>query len=201
MIAFSTAFTALFAGWSLALADMLRMILQDLEDHSSAWSSFELTSRMSTSSEPSQERSFQNDCLCVHIARVIFVPKIYTIENFREFNFRCWLDLRKYFNTERLPIHTMGLACMWNSKIASKKKEVCNKCIRSSFQLFDCREGNGPYYVRLQQWSGAGLERVNMVRHATQYIGVWFSLESVKMTNPAVQSTRLVHQSAITVSN
>ena len=66
---------------------------------------------MSTSSEPSQEQSFQNGCLRVHIARVIFVPKIYTVENFREFNFRCRLDQRKYFNTELFPIYGNGSSC------------------------------------------------------------------------------------------
>ena len=103
-IAFST---TLFAGRSLALADMLTTTLQDLEDHSSAWSSFELKSWMSTNSEPSQEQSFQCGCLRVHIAHVIFVPKIYTVENFPEFNFRCRLD--KYFNTKLFPICGISL--------------------------------------------------------------------------------------------
>ena len=106
MIAFST---ILFAGRSLALADMLTTILQDLEDHSSAWSSFELKSRMSTNSEPSQEQSFQCGYLRVHIGHVIFVPKIYTVENFREFNFHCCLDQWKYSNTKLFPICGISL--------------------------------------------------------------------------------------------
>ena len=79
---FTIASTVLFAGRSLVLADMLSTILQGLEDHSSAWSSFELTLQMNTSCEPSQEQNFQNGCLRVHIACVILVPKISTVENF-----------------------------------------------------------------------------------------------------------------------
>ena len=69
----TTAFSsALFAGRSLALADMLTTILQDLEDYPLAWSSFELTSRMRTNSEPSQEQCFQNFYLHVRIAHVLY---------------------------------------------------------------------------------------------------------------------------------
>ena len=66
---------------------------------------FELTLRMSTSSEPSQEQSFQNGCLHMHISRVILVQKISTVKNFREFNFCCRPDQRQYFNTELFPIY------------------------------------------------------------------------------------------------
>ena len=74
--------SALFAGQSLVLADMLTRILQDLEDYSSAWSSFELTLQMRTNSEPSQERSFQNFCLQVHIAHVVLYRKFTLLKIF-----------------------------------------------------------------------------------------------------------------------
>ena len=65
------------------LTDMLTMIVQDLEDHPSASSSFELTLRMRTSSELSQEHSIQNGCLCVHITHVsISLSKIFMSLNF-----------------------------------------------------------------------------------------------------------------------
>ena len=78
----ATAFSsALFAWRSLVLADMLTTIFQDPEDYPLAWSSFELTSRMRTNSEPSQEQCFQNFCLHVRIAHVVLYRK-FTLLNF-----------------------------------------------------------------------------------------------------------------------
>ena len=135
-IAFST---TLFAGQSLALADMLTTILQDLEDHSLAWSSFELKS-MSTNSEPSQEQSFQCGYLRVHIAHVIFVPKIYTIENFRDFNFRCQLDQRKYFNTKLFPICGISLICVVQISMSMcfENLDKCSSCPRVKNEFAAC---------------------------------------------------------------
>ena len=66
-------------GWSLALADMLAMTLQNPEDHPSAWSSFKLTSRMGTSSEPIiKGRAFQTAVLCTRC------------KYFRTINLRCF---------------------------------------------------------------------------------------------------------------
>ena len=102
-IAFST---AVFARRSLALADMLTTVVQDLEDHFSAWSTFELTSRVRTSSEPSRFKT----AVFVCTSHVLFSCRKFTLSKFfREFNFRSWLDLGKCFNTELFPIYGIWL--------------------------------------------------------------------------------------------
>ena len=75
-IAFST---AVFARRSLASPDMLTTIVWDLEDHSSAWNTFELTSRVRTSSEPNRFKT----AVFVWTSHVLFsCLKIYTVEIF-----------------------------------------------------------------------------------------------------------------------
>ena len=103
-IAFST---AVFARRLLALADMLTTVISwDLEDHSLAWSTFELTSWGRTSSEPSPFEM----AVFVYTSHVLFSCRKFTLSKFfREFNFHCWLDLRKCFNTELFPIYGIWL--------------------------------------------------------------------------------------------
>ena len=109
MIAFSTAF---FAGWPFALADMLTMILQDLEDHSSAWSSFELTSEVRISSEhESRAEHSKRLSLCAH--RMCYFRTVHL--HSRKFS-RVWFSLsaRPTFSTKLFPdlrycLYTTGI--------------------------------------------------------------------------------------------
>ena len=84
------------------------MVIRDLEDHSSAWSTFKLTSQVKTSSEPSRFKTVIFVCI-----RTLFSCRKFTLsEIFSLVNFHCRLDLQKYFNTELFPIYGIcGEAC------------------------------------------------------------------------------------------
>ena len=91
-----------FARRSLVLADMLTTVVRDLEDHCSASSTCELTSRVRISSQPSRFKT----AVFVCTSHVLFSYRKFTLSKFfRELNFRCRLDLRKYFNTEIFPTY------------------------------------------------------------------------------------------------
>ena len=135
-------------GWSLALADMLAMTLQNPEDHPSAWSSFKLTSRMGTSSEPIiKGRAFQTAVLCTRC------------KYFRTINLRCfnkitvekflWIFAVSWANTKFLkpctlktgffaslnyPVHALN-SKQWITWLHCKKKET--NCIRQPESMWE----------------------------------------------------------------
>ena len=91
--------TAMFAGRLLGLTDKLRTILWDLKDHLVAWSSFKLTSRMRTSSEPSQEQSIQNGRLCAYL-------HVFSYHKFTQKFFVCLIVAVNWTNNTKLfPIY------------------------------------------------------------------------------------------------